>query len=49
VDEDRELVFAAIRAAADGGNVVARAFLALKGEKATLEELGTFATRKGLL
>jgi hypothetical protein len=49
VDEDRELVFAAIRAAADGGNVVARAFLALKGEKATLEELVTFATRKGLL
>ena len=49
VDEDRELVLAAIRKAADGGNVVAKAFLALKGEKVTLEEVSLFvATRKGL-
>ena len=48
-DEDRELVLAAIKKVADGGNAVAKAFLALKGEKATLEEMAAFAIRKGLL
>jgi hypothetical protein len=48
-DEDRELVLTAIRKAADGGNVVAKAFLVVMNEKTTLEEMVRFATRKGLL
>ncbi len=53
-DEDRRLMLAAIKAVADGKSAtatVAKAFLLTTGggEKATLEEMVAFATRKNLL
>jgi len=48
-DEDRALVLAAIQKAADSGDVPAKAFLKVKGERATIAEMTAFATRKGLL
>ncbi len=47
-EEDRRLLLAAISKSADAKNIYAQAFLALKGENASLEEMANFAIRRKL-